>query len=60
MNSQPNCRAKAAPSSFDTSRSYVLSHLFPTSMNMGSPRFTRRMDWRNISSRSNVDREAME
>ena len=59
-NSQPNCRAKAAPSSLETSRSYVLSHLLPTSMNMGSPRLTLRIDWRNISSRSKVDREAIE
>lgn len=43
-NSQPNWRAKAAPSSLETSRSYVLSHLLPTSMNMGSPRLTLRID----------------
>ena len=59
-NSQPNWRAIAAPSSLETSRSYVLSHLLPTSMNMGSPRLTLRIDWRNISSRSKVDREAIE
>ena len=59
-NSQPNWRAKAAPSSLETSLSYVLSHLLPTSMNIGSPRLTLRIDWRNISSRSKVDREAIE
>ena len=60
MNSQPNCRARAAPSSLETSRSYVLSHLLPTSMNIGSPLLTRRMDWRKVSNRSKVDLDAIE
>lgn len=59
-NSQPNDRANAAPSSLDTSRSYVLSHLFPTSTKMGLLRFTRSISCRNTSSRSNVDRDAIE
>jgi len=60
MNSQPNCRASAAPSSFDTSRSKALSALFPTSMIIGSPLFARLTDWRKTSSRSKVDRDAIE
>jgi len=60
MNPHPNDCANAAPSSFDTSRSYVLSHLLPTSMKMGSPRLTRRIDWRKISRQVNVVLEAIE
>jgi hypothetical protein len=60
MNSQPNWRASAAPSSFVTSRSLVLSHLLPTSIKIGSPLLTRRIDWRKTSRRSKVDREAIE
>lgn len=59
-NSQPNCRARAASSSFATSRSYVLSHLLPASMKMGFPRFARRINWQKTSRPSNVDRYAME
>src|SRR5258706_10592148 len=43
-NSHPNLRASAAPSSRDTSRSYALSHLFPTSIKTGSERLTRNID----------------
>lgn len=60
IKSHPNCRARAAPSSLETSLSKVLSHLLPTSINIGSPRLTRFIDCRNISRRSNVDREAIE
>ena len=60
MNPHPNWCANAAPSSFDTSRSYALSHLLPTSMKIGSPRLTRRIDWRKISRRANVVLEAIE
>jgi hypothetical protein len=57
---QPKDRASATPSSFDTSLSYVLSHLLPTSINIGFCLFTRNIDCRKTSSRSNVDREAIE
>ena len=59
-NSQPNERASAAPSSRETSRSYVLSHLLPTSTKIGRLRFTRNINCRNTSSRSNVARDAIE
>ena len=60
IKSHPNCRARAAPSFLETSLSKVLSHLLPTSINIGWPRLTRIIDLRNISRRSNVDREAIE
>ena len=60
MNSQPKFRASALPSSFETSLSYDLSALLPTSMKIGFCLFTRIIDWRKFSSRSNVDREAIE
>jgi len=59
-NEQPKDRARATPSSFDTSLSYVLSHLFPTSIKIGFCLFTRSIDCRKTSSRSNVDRDAIE
>lgn len=59
-NAQPKDRARACPSSLDTSLSYVLSHLFPTSIKIGFCLFTRSMDCRKTSSRSNVDRDAIE
>lgn len=60
INSHPNVRASAMPSSRDTSRSYVLSHLLPTSMKIGFCRLTLSIDCRNTSRRSKVDREAIE
>jgi hypothetical protein len=60
INSQPKLRARALPSSFATSLSPVLSDLLPTRMKIGLCLFTRIMDWRKFSSRSNVDREAIE
>lgn len=59
-NSQPNDRASAAPSSRETSLSYCLSHLFPTSMKTGFCRLTFSMACRKTSSRSNVARDAIE
>ena len=59
-NSQPNWQAKSAPSPDETSRSDVLSHLLPTSINMGSPCLTLHVDWWKNSSLSNVNREAIE
>ena len=47
--SQPYWRAKCAPSALETSRSRVLSHWLPTSMNMGLPLLTLRTDWRKFS-----------
>lgn len=58
--SHPNDRASACPSSLDTSRSYVLSHLFPTNTNIGLLRFTRSISCRKTSSRSKVARDAIE
>ena len=58
--SQPNDRASAAPSSLETSRSYCLSHLLPTSMKTGFCRLTFNMACRKTSSRSNVARDAIE
>jgi len=60
MNEHPKDRASATPSSFDTSLSYVLSHLLPTSMKIGFCLFTRSIDCRKTSSLSNVDRDAIE
>jgi hypothetical protein len=60
INEQPNDRASAIPSSFVTSRSYDLSHLFPTRMNTGFCLFTRSIDCRKTSSLSKVDRDAIE
>lgn len=59
-NSHPKLRASCAPSSLDTSRSYCLSHLLPTSINTGFCRFTFIIAWRKTSNRSKVAREAME
>ena len=59
-NWQPNDRASAAPSSLETSRSYCLSHLLPTSMKTGFCRLTFNMACRKTSSRSNVALDAME
>jgi len=56
----PNDRASATPSSFETSLSYVLSHLLPTSIKMGFCLFTRSIDCRKTSNLSNVDRDAIE
>jgi hypothetical protein len=59
-NLQPKDRARATPSSIDTSRWWVLSHLFPTSMNIGFCIFTRRTDCRKASSLSKVARDVIE
>lgn len=59
-NWHPNCCARAAPSSLETSRSDVWSHLLPTSKKIGLPCLTRLMDCRNRSRRLNVNREAIE
>ena len=58
--SHPKERAIAAPSSRDTSRSYVLSHLLPTRTKMGLLRFTRSISCRKTSNRSNVCLDAIE
>ena len=60
MNSHPNCRASAAPSSLLTSRSWTLSHLFPTSIKIGSPLLTLLIDCLKPSSRLKVARDAIE
>ena len=59
-NSHPKFRANCAPSSLDTSRSYCLSHLLPTSIKTGFCRFTFIIACRKTSNRSKVAREAME
>ena len=59
-NSQPKFLASCAPSSLDTSRSYCLSHLLPTSINTGFCRFTFIIACRKTSNRSKVAREAIE
>ena len=60
MNSHLNWRANAAPSSFGTSHSWVMSHLLPMSMKMGFPRLSLHIDWQRILRRLNVDFEAIE
>ena len=60
INSQLNCQASIMPSSFDTSRSLTLSHLFPTTMRIGSAPFTHLIDWWKNSIWSKVDRDAIE
>lgn len=59
-NSHPNSRAREAPSSLETSRADVWSHLLPTSTNTGLLCLTRFMDCQKLSTRSNVVREVTE
>lgn len=59
-NSQPKWRASCAPSSLETSRSYCLSHLLPTSMNTAFSRLTFSIACRKTSTRSKVARDAIE
>ena len=55
MNKHPYCRERCKPSSFDTSRSYVLSHSFPTRMNSGLVFLTRSIWPRKIPSLLKVE-----
>jgi len=52
--------ASLIPSSLETSRSYCLSHLLPTSMNIGFVLLTLIIACRKTSSRSKVARDAIE
>lgn len=60
INLHPYFSANAEPSSLETSRWWVRSHLFPTRMKIGSPRLTLCIDRWKIWTFSDVDREATE
>lgn len=60
VKSQPTVRASDCPSSLETSLWLVLSHMFPTRMNIGLDRFTRNIDSRKIATLSKLGLDVIE
>ena len=60
MKLQPKARASDSPSTFETALLPTISHLLPININTGFDVFTRSIDCRKVSIRSNVSLDVVE